>query len=71
MQYDDIASSRSNPFPGKIFNKPSGTNPGVDVYAGCHINYKGNDVTPKNYLAILKGEKDAVHGGDGKVLESN
>jgi len=53
MAYDDIASSSSNPFPGKIFNKPSGSDAGKDVYAGCHINYKGQDVTPANYLAIL------------------
>ena len=28
--YDDIANSRSNPIPGKVFNKPNGD----DVYAG-------------------------------------
>lgn len=30
--YDDIANNIKNPFKGKVFNKPSGTNPGVDVY---------------------------------------
>jgi len=39
---DDIANNRENPYPGQIFNKPTakGT-PGVDVYAGCKIDYKG------------------------------
>lgn len=30
--YDDIANNIKNPIKGKVFNKPSGTNPGVDVY---------------------------------------
>jgi len=36
MAYDDIANNFENPYPGKLFNKPTkaGT-PGVDVYAGC------------------------------------
>lgn len=55
MAYDDIASSSSNPFKGQVFNKPTNAQPGVDVYAGCKINYKGKDVTPANYLAILRG----------------
>ena len=46
MAYDDVASSNQNPFKGQLFNKPTGNNPGVDVYAGCVIDYKGNDVTP-------------------------
>lgn len=46
MAYDDVASSSQNPFKGQLFNKPTGNNPGVDVYAGCVIDYKGNDVTP-------------------------
>jgi len=37
MAFDDIAHDPSNPFPGKIFNKPNGE----DVYAGCKIDYKG------------------------------
>jgi len=66
MAYDDVASDPSNPIPGKLFNKPNGD----DVYAGCNIDYKGNDVTPENFLAILKGDKSAVTGGNGKVLGS-
>jgi len=41
MAYDDIAKDPENPFPGQVFNKPA-TGEGVDVYAGCNIDYKGN-----------------------------
>merc|ERR1719456_2162835 len=45
MAVDDIAHDDENPFPGKLFNKPTpqGT-PGKDVYSGCKIDYKGSDV---------------------------
>jgi len=56
MAYDDIANNSQNPFPGKLFNKPtaSGT-AGVDVYAGCNIDYKGKDVTPETFQQVLTG----------------
>jgi legumain len=54
--YDDIAGNSQNPIPGKLFNKPNGN----DVYGGCVIDYKGADVTPQNYLAVLKGQKSAT-----------
>lgn len=44
--YDDIAESISNPFKGKVFNKPTYNNPGVDVYEGIKIDYSKADVTP-------------------------
>ena len=44
--YDDIANNPSNPFKGKVFNKPSYANQGQDVYEGIVIDYSGNDVTP-------------------------
>jgi len=67
LAYDDIAHSPSNPFPGKIFNKPTkkGT-PGVDVYAGCKIDYKGKDVNAANFLKVLSGDASAP----GPVLKS-
>ena len=42
MSYNDVAKDSRNPFPGKLFNKPTpaGT-PGVDVNAGCVIDYEG------------------------------
>ena len=66
MSYDDAASNYWNPIPNTLFNKPDG----VDVNAGCNIDYKGVDVTPENFIAILKGDKAGVKGGNGKVLQS-
>uniref|UniRef100_A0A914SI47 Uncharacterized protein n=1 Tax=Parascaris equorum TaxID=6256 RepID=A0A914SI47_PAREQ len=56
----------ANRYPGKIFNRPNGT----DVYEGVKIDYKGYDVTKSNFLAILEGNKAAVTGGNGRVIES-
>jgi legumain len=67
MAYDDIANSPSNPYPGQVFNKPTAAGvPGVDVYAGCKIDYKGSAVTPDNFKAVLTGDSSAT----GKVLTS-
>lgn len=55
FSYDDAANDSENPYPGKLFNKPTYANPGVDVYEGCKIDYKGADVTPVNFLSVLKG----------------
>ena len=66
MAVDDIAHDDSNPFPGKIFNKPG--DPGKDVYAGCKIDYSGSDVTPETFTKVLTGE--ATNTGSGKVLKS-
>ena len=65
--YDDIANNRRNPFPGKVFNAPNGQ----DVYNGVEIDYRGEDVTPQNFISVITGDKDAVSGiGSGRVLES-
>jgi len=65
MAYDDIANNSRNPFPGKLFNKPTAAGvEGVDVYAGCKIDYKGADVTPANFAAVMTGT------ASGKKLES-
>jgi len=65
--YDDIAQDPENPVKGKVYNKPS-DGEGKDVYAGVKIDYKGEDVTPKNFIAVLEGNSEAVNGK--KVLES-
>merc|ERR1719329_2120832 len=65
MAYDDVANDEENPFPGKLFNKPDPNGPGVDVYDGCNIDYKGGNVTPATFLSVLSGE------GSGKVLRSS
>jgi legumain len=64
FMYDDIANNYENPFPGQLFNKPDGE----DVYAGLKIDYKGRDVTPEKFLAVLTG--DSTTAG-GKVLNTN
>jgi legumain len=64
MAYDDMANNPSNPFPGKLFNKPTAAGEeGVDVYAGCNIDYKGADVTPANFQAVLTGQASGKNLG--------
>lgn len=68
MMYDDIANSTDNPTKGIIINHPDG----ADVYKGVPKDYTGDDVTPKNFLSILQGDKDAMKGiGSGKVIDSS
>ncbi|XP_060117840.1 legumain [Heteronotia binoei] len=67
MMYDDIAYDEENPTPGIIINRPNGT----DVYKGVLKDYTGKDVTPENFLAVLRGDAEAVKkAGSGKVLKS-
>ncbi|GJT14889.1 vacuolar-processing enzyme [Tanacetum coccineum] len=66
FMYDDIASSEMNPRPGVIINHPEGE----DVYAGVPKDYTGEDVTVDNLFAVLLGDKNAVKGGTGKVVDS-
>lgn len=67
MMYDDIANNEENPTPGIVINRPNGT----DVYKGVLKDYTGEDVTPQNFLAVLRGDAEAVKGkGSGKVLKS-
>lgn len=72
LAYDDIANNSRNPFPGKVFNKPSYAKQGQDVYAGVTIDYKGDNVSPQLFLDVLEGNRTAVNGkGSGKVLSTN
>ncbi|XP_047466720.1 legumain [Mugil cephalus] len=66
MMYDDLAQNEQNPTPGVLINRPNGT----DVYKGVPKDYTGEDVTPENFLAVLKGDASGVRGGSGKVLKS-
>lgn len=67
MMYDDIAQNPENPTKGIIINHPNGS----DVYAGVPHDYTGKDVTPKNFMNILLGNKQAMSGiGSEKVLGS-
>ncbi|KAG6507599.1 hypothetical protein ZIOFF_032949 [Zingiber officinale] len=66
FMYDDIAYNMENPRPGVIINHPEGG----DVYAGVPKDYVGHDVNVNNFLAVLLGDKTAVTGGSGKVVDS-
>jgi legumain len=68
MMYDDVANAKENPFPGKLFNKPTAAGEeGVDVYKGCKADYTGPKVTGETFLAVLTGDANAA---GGKVLQS-
>ncbi|KAE9550616.1 hypothetical protein FO519_006159, partial [Halicephalobus sp. NKZ332] len=67
LMYDDIAHNPQNPYMGKIFNKPNGS----DVYAGVKIDYRGRDVNAETFLNVLKGNATGNNGkGTGRVLKS-
>ncbi|RZC52735.1 hypothetical protein C5167_021159 [Papaver somniferum] len=50
--------------PGVIINHPKGE----DVYAGVPKDYVGRGVTAHNFYSVLLGNKTAVKGGSGKLL---
>lgn len=64
--YDDIANNEENPRKGVIINSPNGS----DVYAGVPKDYTGEEVNTDNFFAVLLGNKSAVVGGSGKVLNT-
>ncbi|WJX81299.1 legumain [Trifolium repens] len=66
FMYDDIAYNPKNPRPGVLINHPNGPN----VYPGVPKDYIGDEGNVTNFLAVLSGNKRAVKGGSGKVLES-
>jgi len=72
MMFDDVARNPENPVKGKLFNKPTPKGvPGIDVYDGIKIDYKGKSVTPQNFIKVLTGDATALsEHGAGKVLKS-
>ncbi|KAG4171566.1 hypothetical protein ERO13_A12G217900v2 [Gossypium hirsutum] len=66
FMYDDIAMNELNPRPGIIINHPQGD----DVYAGVPKDYTGEHVTAANLYAVLLGNRSALSGGSGKVVDS-
>ncbi|KAF3779308.1 Vacuolar-processing enzyme [Nymphaea thermarum] len=66
FMYDDIAHNKMNPRKGVIINHPQGR----DVYAGVPKDYTGEQVNPSNLYAVILGNKTAVSGGSGKVIDS-
>uniref|UniRef100_A0A7N0V896 Legumain prodomain domain-containing protein n=1 Tax=Kalanchoe fedtschenkoi TaxID=63787 RepID=A0A7N0V896_KALFE len=66
FMYDDIAYNEENPRQGIIINSPQGS----DVYEGVPKDYTGEEVNVNNFLAALLGNKTAINGGSGKVVDS-
>ncbi|KAA3457979.1 vacuolar-processing enzyme [Gossypium australe] len=66
FMYDDIAYNEENPRPGIIINNPHGN----DVYKGVPKDYTGENVTVNNFFAAILGNKSALTGGSGKVVNS-
>ncbi|CAG2167183.1 unnamed protein product [Oppiella nova] len=65
MHYDDIAYHPKNPTPGIIVNRVNGS----DVYKGVPKHYTGADVTPENFLGVLRGDQELSKRGK-KVIQS-
>ncbi|XP_010497350.1 PREDICTED: vacuolar-processing enzyme alpha-isozyme-like, partial [Camelina sativa] len=66
FMYDDIAEHEENPRPGVIINSPNGE----DVYNGVPKDYTGDEVNVDNLFAVILGNKKALKGGSGKVVNS-
>ncbi|XP_010429610.1 PREDICTED: vacuolar-processing enzyme alpha-isozyme [Camelina sativa] len=66
FMYDDIAKHEENPRPGVIINSPNGE----DVYNGVPKDYTGDEVNVDNLFAVILGNKKALKGGSGKVVNS-
>ncbi|MED6123788.1 hypothetical protein PIB30_052726 [Stylosanthes scabra] len=66
FMYDDIANNTQNPKPGTIINKPNGP----DVYKGVPKDYTGMDTNAQNFYGVLSGNRSAIKGGSGKVVDS-
>lgn len=66
FMYDDIANDPQNPRPGVLINRPKGP----DVYKGVPKDYTGEHVNKNNFFAVLLGNRTALTGGSGKVVDS-
>ncbi|KAK7395751.1 hypothetical protein VNO78_16318 [Psophocarpus tetragonolobus] len=66
FMYDDIAHHPKNPRPGIIINEPNGSN----VYDGVPKDYTGEATNAQNFYAVISGNRSALSGGSGKVVDS-
>ena len=56
-----------NPTPEDLYNKKDGS----DVYKNCVIDYQKQDHSAKNFLAVLRGDKEAIgNAGTRRVLST-
>lgn len=67
--FDDVAFDEQNPFPGRLFNRPTDNRTrGQDVYIGCGGSidanvYRGADVIPDVFMAVITGNVSGVPAG--------
>uniref|UniRef100_M1B315 Vacuolar processing enzyme n=1 Tax=Solanum tuberosum TaxID=4113 RepID=M1B315_SOLTU len=66
FMYDDIAYNSENPRRGVIINNPHGQ----DVYKGVPKDYTGKYCNAQNFYGVILGNKSALTGGSGKVVNS-
>ncbi|KHG10620.1 Vacuolar-processing enzyme [Gossypium arboreum] len=66
FMYDDIAYNVQNPRPGIIINNPNG----AYVYKEVPKDYTGENVAVNNFFNVILGNKAALTGGSGKVVDS-
>jgi len=68
MVYDDVVKSFFNTRKGQMYNEPNGP----DVYEGVPKDYTNKNITPKNFLAVLRGDAAAMQSvpGTGRVIDS-
>ena len=60
--FDDMAYNPSNPFPGQVFNQPTGALPGLNVYVDIPKDYTGENVNAQNFMAVLTGDAATATG---------
>ena len=69
MMQDDVANAAGNPYPGKLFNKPTAAGvAGADVYETCAPDYTGSVVDAGLFLDVLTG--NSSDPSRHKVLKS-
>ncbi|VFR01343.1 unnamed protein product [Cuscuta campestris] len=66
FMFDDIASNEESPRHGVIINSPHND----DVYKGVPKDYTRENITVNNLFAAILGNKTALTGGNGKVVDS-
>ncbi|CAH8369523.1 unnamed protein product [Eruca vesicaria subsp. sativa] len=64
FMFDDIAKNKENPRPGIIINSPNGD---CKLWAS---DYTGDEVNVGNLFSVILGNKTALKGGSGKVVDS-
>ncbi|KAI6228838.1 Legumain [Aphelenchoides fujianensis] len=72
MNEEVVFSEPANPWPGKLYDSPDRAH---EWFEGVKVDYSGEDITAKNYLAGLTGHKEdlsLVEGSSstGRVLQT-